>query len=184
MKSLRRMLKLLPPACLMRVWLRWRYGMSVPQAPGGIVGRAALAVLPYAFSAALSQRVATDNRLVKYYLPYGRMKRHVLATYGMKVGNDARDRGLGGCVRAVMPYGIVLWWDAECARLCAPIKGDDSVGSLGVVDFGFPMSVRLDPSRDRLDRIETLGLRLAIVYGDHALRDYRRESCDKESKDV
>ena len=65
MKGLRRMIKLLPPAFIMRIWLDRRYGIKVPPAPGGVMGKILLAVLPYAFTAALSVRNPkrkTDNR--------------------------------------------------------------------------------------------------------------------------
>ena len=77
MKTLCRVLELLPPAFAMRIWLQRKYGIQVKRSPWGGVAAFALAVLPYAFTAALSVRVESDCRLFKYFLPYGKMKRRV-----------------------------------------------------------------------------------------------------------
>lgn len=184
MKSLRRILKLLPPACLMRVWLKWRYGMSVQPMPCGIVGRVVLEILPYAFTVALSQRVATDSRLVKYLLPYGSMKRYVRATYGMKVGNDAKDHDFGGFVRAIMPYGLVLWWDSEGVQSAGCADEKVSAASSCALDLGFPTSIRQVPGRDRLDRIEVLELRRVISDGHSAPSNFVRHVCNVMGADT
>ena len=108
MKVLRKILKLFPPAFLMRRWLDRRYGIKVPPAPGGALARLVLAVLPYAFTAALSVRVESDCRLLKYFLPYGKMKRLVYLSYRMRVGND---RGRSNLVdrRAVRRFDCCLY---------------------------------------------------------------------------
>lgn len=164
MKGLRRMIKLLPPAFIMRIWLDRRYGIKVPPAPGNAITKFALAVLPYAFTAALSVRVESDCRLLKYFLPYGKMKKFVRLMYNMQVGNDEKDCGFAGKFRAIMPYGLVLWWDAEDIRTdqktvtCKP-----KAAAAG--RFGWRL-----PERERLelqcaDRIEAMTLRLLIITG-------------------
>ena len=162
-KTLRKALKLLPPAFLMRIWLDRRYGIKVRPAPGGQVARLALAILPYAFTAALSVRVETDRRLLKYFLPYGRMKRFVRLMYNIRVGDDSKDKGSTGMLRAVMPYGLVLWWDAEDAqagggglhRADAPADENAHVCGLSAAERRRELA--------RLDRIEAMTLRLLIM---------------------
>lgn len=162
MKTIRRIVKLLPPAFLMRGWLDWRYGIKAPLVPGGVVARFVLAVLPYAFTAALSVRVDSDRRLLKYFLPYGNMKRHVRLAHNMNVGNDACDRGVTGMVRAIMPYGLVLWWDAETGRQPPSFGGTRQICG----DRRISEKVRTELGRrelERMDRLEAMTLRLLIM---------------------
>lgn len=168
MKTLRKILKLLPPAFAMRIWLARKYGIKVKPSPwGGIVGLA-LEIMPYAFTAALSVRVDSDSRLLKYFLPYGRMKKFVGLAYGMRVGNDKVDQGLVGAIRFVMPYGLVLWWDAEDARLSRkvnnPPKTMKSYRQTACTSCITAEMRREDVSR--LDRLEALMLRLMILSGE------------------
>ena len=161
MKTFRRVLKLLPPAFAMRIWLQRKYGIKVKPSPWGGIGGFVLAVLPYAFTAALNVRVESDCRLLKYFLPYGKMKRLVYRSYRMKVGDDAKDHGAVGVFRAVMPYGLVLWWDAEDRRMaerpCRPAsslkKGESAlqVRRMGQLE------------QARADRTEALSLRYLIM---------------------
>lgn len=160
MKLFRKVIKLLPPAFLMRIWLDRRYGIKVPPAPGGKVAGFVLAVLPYAFTAALSVRVESDRRLLKYFLPYGRMKRFVRLFHNMQVGNDVYDRGAIGKFRAIMPYGLVLWWDAE--------NGRRPFSATKTANMKWPDSERRLSERARLelelmDRVEAMTLRLLIA---------------------
>ena len=161
MKAFCRFLKLLPPAFLMRMWLKRKYGIQVKRSPWGGVAAFALAVLPYAFTAALSVRVESDCRLLKYFLPYGQMKRLVYLSYRMEVGNDAKDHGALGVFRAIMPYGLVLWWEAEDRRmaeracqLAASLKRSESV---------LQMRRMGQSEQARMDRIDALTLRYLIM---------------------
>ncbi len=169
MKTMRRMLKLLPPAFLMRIWLNRRYGIAVKPSPWGGVAGFALALLPYAFTAALNVRVDSDCRLLKYFLPYGRMKRFVRLMYGMQVGNDAKDRGVAGAFRAAMPYGLVLWWDAEDAQGAAvggAGKGHAEETPLRAAESPVPGGGISESARRefrRRDRDEVMALRLMIL---------------------
>lgn len=174
MKKFRRMLKLIPPAFVMRFWLKWRYGINVPPAPGNAITKFALAVLPYAFTAALSVRVESDCRLLKYFLPYGKMKKFVRLMYNMQVGNDEKDCGFSGRFRSVMPYGLVLWWDAEDRRFSQKAAAKPKPKAKAPqpqpsqefrLDFGWRI-----PERERLefqcmDKIEAVTLRLLIISG-------------------
>ena len=164
MKAFCRFLKLLPPAFLMRIWLKRKYGVKVKRSPwGGVVGFV-LAALPYAFTAALSVRVESDCRLLKYFLPYGQMKRLVYLSYRMEVGDYAKDYGVLGVFRAIMPYGLVLWWDAEDRRMAesayqpaVSLKKDESV----------LQKLRVERSEQaRTDRIDALTLRYLIMAGE------------------
>ena len=169
MKKFRRMLKLLPPAFVMRFWLKRRYGINVPSAPGNAIIRLFLAILPYAFTAALSVRVESDCRLLKYFLPYGKMKKFVRLMYSMQVGNDEKDCGFSGKFRSIMPYGLVLWWDAEDIRIAhdAPThkpKADEKQASSDfVVNFGWRMPERERLEFLRMDRVEAMTLRNLIM---------------------
>ena len=162
MKTVRRVLKLLPPAFLMRRWLDRRYGIKIPPVPGGVIARCVFAVLPYAFTAALNVRVESDCRLLKYFLPYGRMSKFVRMAYGIQRGNAELDHGFVGVLRSVMPYGLVLWWDAEDDRI--------SGRTLAVrrkAQTAQESSVRRNSCEDRqtiarMDRIEAMTLRLLI----------------------
>ncbi len=165
MKALRKILKLFPPAFLMRRWLRRRYGIKVPPAPGGALARLVLAVLPYAFTAALSVRVESDCRLLKYFLPYGRMKKFVKLMYNMQVGEGAHDHGVVGVLRAIMPYGLVLWWDAEEARISQGARGRDCQTESRKADPRLPLSDRERRDLARIDRLEALSLRYLMIAG-------------------
>lgn len=173
MKRFRRVLKLIPPAFIMRVWLKRRYGINVSSAPGNAITKFILAVLPYAFTAALSVRVESDCRLLKYFLPYGKMKKFVKLMYNMQVGNDAKDHGMVGKFRAIMPYGLVLWWDAEDRRTsqnAATRKPKANARQSQpsqefVLNFGWLMPERERLEFQRMDRIEAMTLRLLISTG-------------------
>ena len=163
MKTFRKVLKLLPPAFAMRIWLKKRYGISVKPSPWGGIAAAVLAILPYAFTAALSVRVDSDSRLLKYFLPYGRMSKFVRLMYGMQRGNAARDKGCAVVVRAVMPYGLVLWWDAEDARIAV---GTMRKGNVNVAEFDLPDRRITETERAGLrdrDRLEALTLRAIVM---------------------
>ncbi len=161
MKTFRRVLKLLPPAFAMRIWLQRKYGIKVKPSPWGCIAGFVLAVLPYAFTAALSVRVESDCRLLKYFLPYGKMKRLVYRSYRMKVGDDAKDRGVVGVFRAVMPYGLVLWWDAEGKRIEEGARRLNEpqvkVGSVRQIQ----KLTRAEQAR--MDRLEAMALRYSII---------------------
>lgn len=100
----------------MRIWLDKKYGIKVKPSPWHGIAGLGLAILPFAFTAALSVREDTDVRLLKYFLPYGKIKRFVKSAYGIQRSDETRDRGLIGAIRAVLPYGLVIWWDAEDAQ--------------------------------------------------------------------
>lgn len=69
--------------------------------------------LPHFFAAALSCRKPKDKRLIKFFLPYGMMRCRMLDVFGEEVGSREKDQGFSGLVRAVCPYGLVLWWDDD-----------------------------------------------------------------------
>ena len=174
MKILHKILKLVPPAFVMRIWLKWRYGINVPPAPGNAITKFALAVLPYAFTAALSVRVESDCRLLKYFLPYGRMKKFVKLMYNMQVGDDEKDCGFSGKFRSVMPYGLVLWWDAEDRRLSQNAAAKPKPNAKTPqpqpsqafrLNFGWRIPERERLEFQRMDKIEAMTLRFLIMTG-------------------
>lgn len=169
MKTFRRILKLLPPAFVMRCWLKRRYGIKVSPAPGNAIIKFALAVLPYAFTAALSVRVDSDVRLLKYFLPYGRMKKFVKLAYGMQRGDATRDHGAIGALRSIMPYGLVLWWDAEDAQKATKIASGEGkakkVPTQAATAFATVGCIS-ESERQKLqwlDRVESMTLRIMIL---------------------
>ncbi len=161
MKTLCRVLKLLPPAFAMRIWLQRKYGIKVKPSPWGGIAGFVLAVLPYAFTAALSVRVESDCRLLKYFLPYGKMKRLVYLSYRMRVGNDAKDHGAVGVFRAIMPYGLVLWWDAEASGVTEGVRQVDV--HRAAAESGQQMQKRARAEQARMDRLEAMSLRYSII---------------------
>ena len=168
MSTLRKVLKLLPPAFVMRIWLDRKYGMTVKPSPWGGAAGFALSLLPYAFTAALSVRMDTDVRLVKYFLPYGKMKNFVKLAYGVQRSNVARDRGAIGVLRAAMPYGLVIWWDDEDARLKAAkggrdLKADPIPSNVPPADASCRITDKERQELERMDRIEALTLRCMIT---------------------
>ena len=78
-------------------------------------------LLPHFFVAVLSRRRPTDRRPLKYFLPYGVMKKRMMGLYHQKVGNERLDSGVKGLFRSVLPYGLVLWWDE------VPVQGSGVV---------------------------------------------------------
>lgn len=77
-------------------------------------------LLPHFFAATLSRRKPMDKRIVKYFLPYGMMKRRMRYVFHADVGNDKKDRGIVGLFRWCCPYGTILWWDGgRDATSCA-----------------------------------------------------------------
>jgi len=171
MKRLRRAIKLLPPAFAMRIWLAKRYGISVAPAPGGAFLGALLAILPFAFTATLSVRKESDIRLVKFFVPYGKMKGFLRRQHRMEVGDAAKDSGISGAIRFVMPYGLVLWWDAEDDRLrngswqgarsSAAVKHDVAMAKVR----RYRLSDKDRQEYARMDEIGAMTLRLMIIQG-------------------
>lgn len=113
MKMPYKILMLLLPGAAVHKILEKKYSLNVDVPAASTVGRLAVGVLPYAFSAILQQKVATDRRPCKYFLPYGKMCRFVRQNYNEQVGNPEKDKGVNGFFRSVLPYGLVLWWDKE-----------------------------------------------------------------------
>ena len=174
MKTLRKVIKLLPPAFAVRIWLQRKYEIKVKPLPwGGFVGFA-VSLLPYAFTAALSVRVDSDSRLLKYFMPYGMMKKLVYLSYRMRVGNDAADHGAIGALRSLMPYGLVLWWDAEDVRIkSASTHQKLAANSIPRKIASFDADCRIsEEKRQELqlrDRIAAMTLRLMILNAERSL---------------
>lgn len=168
MKTFRRIIKLLPPAFAMRIWMQRKYGIKIRPLPwGGVVGFA-VSLLPYAFTAALSMRVDSDSRLLKYFMPYGKMKKLVYLAYRMKVGNDDKDHGVIGAFRFIMPYGLVLWWDAEDERIKASPrrnkKNTNATSSrIESCKVGSRISEKERQALQNMDKVAAMTLRLMIL---------------------
>lgn len=104
--------------------------------------------LPHFFAAVLSCRKSTDKRLIKFFLPYGMMRRRMLDVFGEEVGPMEKDRGLSGLFRSVCPYGLVLWWDDDGKNVRpAPVAASGAGGR--------PASVKVDTKglESRLDAL-------------------------------
>lgn len=111
MKSLRKAFKLFLPTWYMRHRLVKVYGFEVPPVSESASVRVLVDILPYAVFAILSQRIASDRRPVKYFLPYGRVRRYVEGRYGVGHVRYRNVRGWAGFFRNWLPYGLVQWWD-------------------------------------------------------------------------
>jgi len=125
-------------------------------------------LLPRFFSAVLSCRKDTDRRLAKYFLPYGLMRKRMQEVFFEQVGDPAKEKGLSGVIRAMCPYGLVLWWDS------ADGNGGRSASSQAARPVAAPQEAplqmgevqrRIDRLRrtceDRMDRLELLILRMS-----------------------
>ena len=121
--------------------------------------------LPHFFAAALSCRKSTDKRLIKFFLPYGMMRRRMLDVFGEEVGSDVKDRGFSGLVRSVCPYGLVLWWDDDGKNVRpALVAARDAGGRPASVKVGTQgLESRLDAlcaeMRESSERLELIVLR-------------------------
>lgn len=84
----------------------------------------------------------------------------------MQVGDTAKDKGVSGFVRSVLPYGLVLWWDAEETRIHAPRKNTHGSlsrkGSAGDFSTGESFGVDHSDYAD-MDRIEALAMRSQMM---------------------
>ena len=117
MKKTRKIVKLALPGWFMHWWLPKRYGIAVKVPASSMFAKVLILLSPYAVSAILQQRVDTDRRVLKYFLPYGKMCARMMLVYGRNVGNAQRDKGFWGRVRSALPYGLILWWDREDKRI-------------------------------------------------------------------
>ena len=138
---------------------------------------ASLLCLPSVVFAILSNRRSEDKHLIKYFLPYGRVRKHILAkhreshvrkVYGAKILKPLT--GVKGLVRSCLPFGLVLWRDNDGRILPAPEpsgasrQGDQRANPNVVAS---PDVANLDAKIDALrreislrqDRLEVLVLR-------------------------
>lgn len=116
MKTLRRLVKLFVPYGLLRRWAARRYGERWPEVGSGAASRWLHACLPTFVAAIDSRRRGEDRRPIKYWLPYGRMRRHVTLHYGLPLRDEGAFPAWVRGLRAACPYGLILWWDAETHR--------------------------------------------------------------------
>ena len=115
-KLIRKTLKLFVPAWIMSVWLKRRYHLELGPVARSRPANAVLAALPYAIYVIMSQRVDSDRRPRKYFLPYGFMKKRMALVFGEDVDPSGAHECHGRFVRWLrnaLPYGLVLWWDNE-----------------------------------------------------------------------
>lgn len=142
----------------MRIWLDKKYGIKVKPSPWHGIAGLFLAILPFAFTAALSVREDTDVRLLKYFLPYGKIKRFVKLAYGIQRSDVTQDRGLIGAIRAILPYGLVIWWDTEDTR------PDEYGGGVEEVPDNAPLSEKSAGNDDGKNATEQKAAPVAITF--------------------
>lgn len=162
MKKLHRVIKLLTPGCLVGLWLNKKYGIKNKSVSDSAAVRCLTAILPYAVSAILQQRVETDRRVVKYFLPYGIMCRHMMRAYGKNVRSKEHDKGLGAVLRSMLPYGLVLWWDGENVRPLPKEQGNKRSAvdvKRSVAEPDAEQQKFFQQTRERQDRLEVLSMR-------------------------
>ncbi len=161
MNNFQRFLLLLLPAFVAQQWLA-RRDIFVQPPPGGALARFIMAPLPFAFTAALSVRVESDRRPLKYFMPYGKMKKFVALAYNIHVGDPSLDKGLIGALRAISPYGLVLWWDGKEARMPAKARKAPLPAATPGSEATFSNHLAACDA-ERLDRIEALALRALLI---------------------
>ena len=86
----------------------------------------------------------------------------------MKVGNDAKDHGAVGVFRAILPYGLVLWWDAETRGMAGGARQEEMHQATAESDLQMQERVRAEQERvraelARMDRLEALSLRYLLI---------------------
>lgn len=78
----------------------------------------ALLCLPSVVFVILANRRSEDKRPIKYFLPYGKVRNHILSfhhighvrkVYGPQLEQPLK--GFSGFVRSWLPFGLVLWLD-------------------------------------------------------------------------
>ena len=116
MKTLRKLLKLGIPGFIMHWWLRHRYGMKPAPVSPSVFVRLSAEVLPYCFAVILRQRVESDRRVGKYFLPYVIMRKRMMHVYGVDVTCVRNVGRLAESVQSILPYGLVLWWNSPDAQ--------------------------------------------------------------------
>ena len=123
--------------------------------------------LPHFFAATLSCRKASDKRLFKYFLPYGYMKRRMKYVFRVLVGDKNKDCGVRGIIRAILPYGTVLWWDNGCKAGIATdlTQGQDSFAQNDIYALRSSVDAARKEIVDSSERLELLLLRLINSYG-------------------
>lgn len=105
--------ELLLPTWYVRHRLAKAFGFDVPPVSESAAVRIVVDFLPYVIFVILSQRIASDRRPVKYFLPYGRVRQYVEGTYGVGHVRYKDVPGWVGHFRNWLPYGLVQWWDFD-----------------------------------------------------------------------
>ena len=127
--------------------------------------------LPHFFAATLSHRQATDKRMLKYFLPYGYMKKRMKYVFHANVGNDKKDHGVAGVFRWCCPYGIVLWWDGgRDAAPCASPAGNIHCHQPRVDDLNEVRQWITSLRQEVVDRSENLELLMLRFIDSKAIR--------------
>lgn len=78
-----------------------------------------LLVAPYWVTAVFRMKKKSDKSILKYFMPYGIMKRLVARRHKSLAGTFRKMRSIHKkAFRFFLPYGVVLWWDnIELPRL-------------------------------------------------------------------
>lgn len=110
-KTCRKIVELLLPTAYMRWRLKHVGGHALQGVSESLVVGALVDFLPYAVHAILSQRQPSDRRLIKYFLPYGKVREYVEGAYGIGHVRYKDVSGWPARFRNWLPYGLVQWWD-------------------------------------------------------------------------
>lgn len=114
MKQAIKALTLLAPAWIVLAWRAAICKAANKPVASSRLANVAVALAPYAVYTILSQRIESDRRTRKYFLPYGFMKKRMALVYGEDVdpsGENEKHCRFVQTFRKFLPYGLVLWWD-------------------------------------------------------------------------
>jgi hypothetical protein len=137
----------------------------------------ALLCLPSIVFVILANRRSEDKRPIKYFLPYWKVRSHILSfhriehvrkVYGTELEQPLM-KGFKGFIRSWLPFGLVLWLDKGAPVSTTALSSGVVAGSptTGVKTVGSPDVANLDKKLDALrqevslrqDRLEVLLLR-------------------------
>ena len=114
--AIRKLLKLLVPTWMVFAWLRWKCKITLKPVAHSWMANIVVYAFPYVVYAILSQRIDSDRRIFKYFLPYAFMKKRMAVVFGSDVDpsgvHEQHCRVVRG-LRNGLAYGLVLWWDND-----------------------------------------------------------------------
>ena len=142
-KRVKKIVRSLLPFWVETLYTQQRYSMEKMN----VVIRILLLILPSFCMYTMSNLQSKDVRVIKYWLPYGMILSYHRKAYGKSVDLGKHSK-IMGIVRAVLPYGYVLWWDSESNTF----SSEPAVGASQVYnsDEIYKTLVKLEESIEKL----------------------------------